>query len=196
MKFRFKILENEPSKLYDVGKNVLNKTQRADDNVDKTKINLSDVVEIRLMTKEQASKTLINVLKYHHPWWLSTPASEDTIMTVNPDGSIDYEGSNPCNQLNDFAIRPIIYVRSRYRELNMGDIIEDNQKRQWIYLGGGYKIDNLFIDAVFLLKGAPLLMSCFNDKELDGTPQAIQYDGSKVDRFLNDWLKRSKQPQQ
>ena len=152
-------------------------------------------VEIRLMSLSEAQNTEREFLKYDSEWWLAYGGdeSEGTVSTVSRNGSIDETGSNPCNPMNDFAVRPILFVDYD----DMGNVPR-NKAHNTFVRGSEVEIfgkkwalvirDNLYHHAGFLLMDKPLAKMAFNDKSKDGTPAGRKYEGSDIQKFLDGWL--------
>ena len=152
-------------------------------------------VEIRLMSLSEAQHTEREFLKYDSEWWLAYGGDESdgTVSTVSRNGSIDETGSNPCNPMNDFAVRPILFVDYD----DMGNVPRNKAHNTFVrgseveFFGKKWALviqDNSYHSAGFLLMDKPLAKMAFNDKSKDGTPAGRKYEGSDIQKFLDGWL--------
>ena len=140
------------------------------------KIDPSDIKEITLLSVEEAKRVPKNILATVEWWWLRDPGeypnlAADVIFGGSiKSGGIDVERSY-------IAVRPALRIKNiNSYKLKIGDIVECFG-RTWYYVG----------DDLILSRGR-IRKHCFNCDY--NKPNANKFEGSDIQKYLQDWLKR------
>lgn len=148
-----------------------------------TIIPVDAILEITLLSREEARDIPQSVLEFPYCWWLRSPGKHVTnVATVCYFGCVLTRGHSVT--LPNYAVRPALRIKSDcVRNLTIGDVVSCAGK-QWQYAGND----------LILLSGEPLTCMAFN-RDADAYEQwddDEKYEKSDVCRFLQAWLQEQK----